>query len=74
MYLKAALASMLFFPIAATQVAEYPLVTFTRREIATTQSYHPSAGCVPDRETAIAIAVAIFKPVYGEAEVNSSRP
>jgi len=73
-YLRGALACLLFFQIAIAQTAEDPLVTFTRREIATTTSYKPVAGYVPDSRTAIAVAIAVLTPVYGEAEMNASTP
>jgi NTF2 fold immunity protein len=74
MYLRGVLACLLFFQLAVAQSNEDPLVTFTRREIATTKSYKPAAGYVPDSRSAVAIAVAILTPVYGEAEINAAKP
>jgi hypothetical protein len=74
MYSRAVLACILFVSLAAAQSGEDPLVTFTRREIASTKTYRPAAGYVPDSETAVAVAVAILKPVYGEAKVDSEKP
>ena len=34
----------------------------------------PPSGMVPDAETAIAIAVAIWKPIYGAEEIQAQRP
>ncbi|MFT7773134.1 NTF2 fold immunity protein [Roseateles sp.] len=36
--------------------------------------YVPPNGLVPDARTAIAIAVAIWKPIYGAKQVESQRP
>lgn len=36
--------------------------------------YKPKEGYVPDKETAIAIAVAVWKPIYGEEIINSKKP
>lgn len=36
--------------------------------------YVPKDGFVPDSKTAIAIAVAVLIPIYGEDEVNGKRP
>ncbi|WP_158380846.1 NTF2 fold immunity protein [Chitinilyticum litopenaei] len=37
-------------------------------------SYRPPQGYVPDATTAIAIAVAVWKPIYGEKEIGSQKP
>jgi hypothetical protein len=74
MYLRSAFVCMLLFQVGVTQLGEDPLVTFTRREIATTKTYHPAAGYAPDSGTAVAIAIAILKPVYGDAEIDSAKP
>ncbi|WP_415655642.1 YbbC/YhhH family protein [Roseateles sp.] len=34
----------------------------------------PPNGLVPDARTAIAIAVAIWKPIYGAKQIESQRP
>ncbi len=34
----------------------------------------PEAGYVPDAETAIAIAVAVWNPTYGKEEIESEKP
>jgi len=36
--------------------------------------YVPPNGFVPDAETAIAIAVAVWKPIYGSKEIEAQRP
>jgi NTF2 fold immunity protein len=74
MYVRGVLACLLLFPLASAQSKEDPLVAFTRREIATTKSYKPAAGYVPDSRTAVAVAVAILTPIYGEAEINAAKP
>ena len=73
-YIKGILAGLLFFQLASAQSKEDPLVTFTRREIATTKSYKPGAGYVPDSQTAVAVAVAVLAPIYGEVEISAAKP
>jgi hypothetical protein len=34
----------------------------------------PKDGLVPDAATAIAIAVAVWNPIYGEKQISSERP
>ena len=34
----------------------------------------PPTGMVPDAETAIAVAVAVLKPIYGAKKIESERP
>lgn len=36
--------------------------------------FEPSGGMVPNAETAVAIAVAVFKPIYGAEQIESQRP
>jgi len=37
-------------------------------------SYKPPEGYVPDEKTAIAIAVAVWAPIYGEDKISKQRP
>ncbi len=37
-------------------------------------SYHPKEGFVPDQKTAIAIAEAVLRPIYGEETLAHERP
>lgn len=37
-------------------------------------SFTPLAGFVPDKETAVRIAVAVWIPIYGENQITSERP
>jgi hypothetical protein len=37
-------------------------------------SYTPSDGCVPDAKTAFKIAHAVLLPIYGEKEIEYSKP
>ncbi len=41
---------------------------------AASQAYMPSGGFVPDEKTAIEVAEAVLKPVYGEEKIISERP
>jgi hypothetical protein len=36
--------------------------------------FKPKAGFVPDEKTAIAIAVAVWLPIYGEKQIESEKP
>ena len=36
--------------------------------------FEPKGGMVPNAETAVAIAVAVFKPIYGAEKIESQRP
>ena len=38
------------------------------------ENYVPPTGYVPDSETAISIAVAIWKPIYGAKEIDDEAP
>jgi hypothetical protein len=44
------------------------------KEAANTPGFQPKAGIVPDAQTAIAIAIAVWNPVYGEKMIASERP
>lgn len=37
-------------------------------------NYKPKDGYVPDKHTAIAIAVAVWIPIYGKAKIKSEKP
>ena len=37
-------------------------------------NYKPKEGYVPDKETAIAIAVAVWKPIYGKEKIENEKP
>ena len=37
-------------------------------------NYKPEQGYVPDEETAIKIAVAIWIPIYGKEQIESEKP
>lgn len=37
-------------------------------------SFKPDAGYVPDAETAIKIAVAVWEPIYGAKEIAGEKP
>jgi hypothetical protein len=44
------------------------------KETADMPGYRPKDGMVPDAKTAIAIAIAVWSPVYGEKEIASEKP
>jgi hypothetical protein len=37
-------------------------------------SYKPTRGYVPDEQTAVAIAVAVWTPIYGKEQIESEKP
>jgi hypothetical protein len=37
-------------------------------------SYKPKNGYVPDEQTAISIAVAVWTPIYGKQQIESEKP
>jgi hypothetical protein len=43
-------------------------------ESISTQSYLPKDGYVPNEETAIKIAVAVWEPIYGKKEIANEKP
>jgi hypothetical protein len=47
---------------------------FVRRQIKESHSFMPKNGCVPDSETAVAIAYAVALPVYGKETVDAEKP
>ena len=40
----------------------------------TKHNYTPEAGYVPDAETAIRIALAIWEPIYGRKQIEGQKP
>jgi hypothetical protein len=38
------------------------------------QSYRPKEGFVPNQETAIKIAVAVWEPIYGKKKIAGEKP
>lgn len=46
-----------------------------RQDIQTTKSnYKPKDGYVPDEKTAIAIAIAVWNPIYGKEKIEGEKP
>ena len=37
-------------------------------------SYVPEDGFIPNQETAIAVAVAVWEPIYGAAKIDNEKP
>lgn len=37
-------------------------------------NYKPASGYVPDEETAIKIAVAVWLPIYGKKQIETEKP
>jgi len=44
------------------------------KETANTTGFQPKDGMVPNAKTAIAIAIAVWNPVYGEKQIESQKP
>ena len=63
----AALLLALLMPLTVT-------VGVLQAEEGTKHNYKPSSGYVPDRETAIAIAVAVWNPIYGKENIEKKKP
>ena len=63
-------------PKATTsQVAQAESTPAVRRtELHDRSSYKPKSGYVPDEQTAIAIAVAIWIPIYGKEQIENEKP
>ena len=50
------------------------LVGSASAQTATTHSYVPAKGFVPDSSTAVRIAVAVWGPIYGEQHIAGEQP
>ena len=37
-------------------------------------SYQPQSGYVPDEQTAVAIALAVWTPIYGKQQIEAEKP
>jgi hypothetical protein len=44
------------------------------KETANTPGFQPKDGIVPDAQTAIAVAIAVWNPIYGVKEIASQKP
>lgn len=54
--------------------AARPTTKDAMKETASLPGYQPKEGLVPDAKTAITIAVAVWEPVYGKANIASEGP
>lgn len=52
----------------------FSLIVYSALAQAGDHSYTPKNGLVPDSQTAIAIAVAVWNPIYGSAKIQLERP
>lgn len=68
-FLTSVLTLLLFFAAPTWLHAEASL-----KQNDSMPGYVPKDGFVPDSQTAIAIAVAVLTPIYGEDEINGKRP
>jgi hypothetical protein len=46
----------------------------SKKNVGAENNYKPKDGYVPDAETAIAIAVAIWNPIYGKKQIEEEKP
>lgn len=53
---------------------ETPSQSQTKPKSESNHNFKPSAGYVPDSQTAIALAVAIWTPIYGDGEIKKQKP
>lgn len=37
-------------------------------------NYKPASGYIPDEETAIKVAVAVWSPIYGKEQIDKEKP
>lgn len=69
------LSALLFASLAVAQTAkDQEEFAYVRHQIATSHSFTPKHGMVPDSSTAAAIAYAVAVPVYGKKEMDSEQP
>ncbi|MCH8956664.1 hypothetical protein IIA28_15290 [candidate division KSB1 bacterium] len=40
----------------------------------TMSKYVPKSGVIPDEKTAISIAVSVWKPIYGDEQIEKQKP
>src|SRR5713226_8568369 len=50
------------------------LVSGPRKQTPAVKGYVPPGGFVPDSATAVRIAVAVWIPIYGAAQIRSEQP
>lgn len=75
MRMKISLATILLMVTLA--VPDFVLASTSSdalKESLNTPGFQPKSGIVPDAKTAIAIAIAVWNPVYGEKEIASEKP
>ena len=68
------LVAFLATSIVSSSVLGGPTASDTLKENANMAGFQPREGMVPDAPTAVAIAIAVWNPVYGEKEIASERP
>ena len=50
------------------------LLVVSSSPVVAQRSYMPPSGYVPDADTAIKIAVAVWEPIYGRKQIQSQKP
>jgi hypothetical protein len=64
--------------IIALMLAVLSVITFPagvlHAEEGVPHNYKPAGGYVPNNETAIAIAVAVWNPIYGKENIEKKKP
>ena len=61
---------ILAIAILITSLASMPLNAAEPQQY----SHKPTNGYVPDEETAISIAVAVWQPIYGKEKIQNEKP
>jgi Na+-translocating ferredoxin:NAD+ oxidoreductase RnfG subunit len=56
------------------QNASVDKITNNSQQNSNRPNYKPKDGYVPDEETAIIIAVAVWKPIYGKEKIENEKP
>ncbi|MFC0130977.1 hypothetical protein CR105_05165 [Massilia eurypsychrophila] len=69
-FFKYLLIALQLFLVTATWVSAQESL----KQSDSTPGYVPKEGFIPDRRTAIAVAIAVLIPIYGEEEVRENRP
>lgn len=60
-------------PVVATQIVSNE-ATQNNGQTTNRANYKPKDGYVPDEQTAIAIAVAVWTPIYGKEKIEDEKP
>jgi hypothetical protein len=65
---------VVFAGVISADVRTTAMINVVRSDPATAEGFVPKDGFVPTGEVAIAIAVAIWEPIYGKDKIAKERP